>query len=83
MRFKMEKKTAKVPEDVRRRIAANLVHYRKASKLSQEQVSASVGYTVNYISLFENGHRGVGVGGLCELAALYGTTPGTLIDEER
>jgi transcriptional regulator with XRE-family HTH domain len=79
----MERKTAKVPDEVRARIASNLVHYRRVSNMIQQQVSDETDYTVNFISLFENGHRGVGVGGLCELAALYGTTPGTIIDEER
>lgn len=48
---------------------------RELRGLTQQQVADQLGKTVNYISLLENGHRGISIGLLNELCKLLRVPP--------
>ncbi len=71
-----------IPVEVQERISYNLAYLRRKKELTLGEVSRRTGYSINYLSLLENGHRGINVGGLCNLANLYDAQPGQIIDDD-
>jgi transcriptional regulator with XRE-family HTH domain len=47
--------------------------------MTQQRVADETGLTVNYLSLLENGKRGVGLESLNELASVFGVHAGLLL----
>jgi transcriptional regulator with XRE-family HTH domain len=64
------------------RIGRNIAGLREASDTTQEQMCRDLGYTINYLSLLENGHRGIRLDGLVKIADYFGVKPGELIDKD-
>jgi transcriptional regulator with XRE-family HTH domain len=52
---------------------------RQMRKLTQEQVADQLGITVNYLSLLENGKRGVNTPNLNKLAAILKVSPAIIM----
>lgn len=52
---------------------------RLAQKMTQKELAERVGLTVNYLSLLENGKRGIGMDGLSDLSGVFGIPPELLV----
>nr|WP_015061758.1 helix-turn-helix transcriptional regulator [Acetobacter pasteurianus]AFK89034.1 Transcriptional regulator, MerR family [Acetobacter pasteurianus] len=61
--------------DIRRLVGKNFARLRKARSLTQEQISDRSGFSQQYLSGLEKGHRNPTVITLFELANCLETTP--------
>lgn len=68
--------------EINQRIGKNIHHLRTNQNLTRAIISQKTGYGVSYLSLLENGHRGISVGGLAKIAEVLRVKPGSLIEEE-
>jgi transcriptional regulator with XRE-family HTH domain len=65
--------------DMRRLVGRNFARIRRERKLTQEQVAESSGFSQQYISGLEQGHRNPSIVSLFELAQAIQSTPIELI----
>jgi transcriptional regulator with XRE-family HTH domain len=55
---------------------------RQARGLTQRQLAAAAGLQINEISIFENGHQGIGPKRGKQLAAALGVSPREIVDQK-
>jgi transcriptional regulator with XRE-family HTH domain len=68
--------------DMRRLVGINFARLRAARGLTQEQVAELSGFSQQYISSLERGHRNPTVVTLFELAQAVGAKPANLLSED-
>ncbi|MBC2653613.1 helix-turn-helix domain-containing protein [Novosphingobium aerophilum] len=68
--------------DMRRLIGQNFARIRQARGLTQEQVAERSGFSQQYISGLERGHRNPTVVTLFELAQALGASPLDLLQQD-
>ena len=68
--------------DMRRLVGANFARFRRSRGLTQEQVAVKCGFSQQYISGLERGHRNPTVVTLFELAQVVGVSPEELLRPE-
>ena len=69
--------------DMRRLVGRNFAHIRQARGLTQEQVAELSGFSQQYISGLERGHRNPTVVTLFKLAQALGVAPVELLLADR
>ncbi len=65
--------------EINERIAKNLIHYRKATGLTQAELAEKINYSDKSVSKWESGNGIPDVYILLELAGLYGITLNDLV----
>ena len=68
--------------DVKRRVGKNIASLRRSRRVTQSDFAKEFGLTVNYVSLLENGHRGLSMENLVRFGQYFEVSPGSLIDQE-
>ena len=68
--------------EINEKIAKNLVHYRKAAKLTQAELAEKINYSDKSVSKWESGNGVPDVYILIRLAQLYGVTVNDLVCDE-
>lgn len=69
--------------DMRRLVGSNFARLRKEKGFTQERFAEQSGFTQQYVSDLERGHRNPTVVTLFHLASALGVTPADLVAEER
>lgn len=67
--------------EINRKIAKNLMHYRKAAGFTQAELAEKINYSDKSISKWESGNGVPDIYTLMQLAELYGVTVDTLIGD--
>lgn len=67
--------------EINRKIANNLMHYRKAAGLTQAELAEKISYSDKSVSKWESGNGVPDIYTLMQLAELYGVTVDTLLGE--
>jgi transcriptional regulator with XRE-family HTH domain len=71
-----------INQTLRRKIGRNVLHMRLERGWSQKVLADRIGYDTGYISLLENGKRGISVEGLVRIARTFSVKPGEMLDRE-
>ncbi|MBQ8291508.1 MAG: helix-turn-helix transcriptional regulator [Clostridia bacterium] len=68
--------------EINRRLAKNLIYYRKAAGLTQAELAEKINYSDKSVSKWEQGNGVPDIYILMQLASLYGITLNDLVGEE-